>query len=255
MRLRSLYNDYCYNEATKVSVDSGAISLRAAESIWQTLESRLPTRVLDTGSGFTSVLLRLYKAWRAGEGHAVDVTSADHDAYWLGQTHRFLAGAELPTENLLVGLDGIRGPFDLVIHDYAHMAVRQETLPHVWSLVGDGGLLVVDDLHFPAYMAAARALFGDDLRVLIEKTTDQYGRFIGTVEKAAATAPAVDLLYFDESLGDAGEVEPPVLTGVLSVVLPLPVLNDAADGAEAEQAPEEQGGGGSIMPDGEGGPP
>jgi hypothetical protein len=140
-----------------------------------------PRAVMDTGSGFTSHVLR---GWAAERGGAVRVVSADDDATWLERTRASLAAKGLSTEGLGLWKDvGAPAPpasFDLVLHDLGSMATRLETLPTVLALVRPGGWLVLDDMHKPEFRAAAlaylasRGLLAYSLRAL---TGDALGRY------------------------------------------------------------------------------
>lgn len=140
-----------------VSSPDMAASLETARMLWQLCEATQPERLLDTGSGFSSYILR---TWAADQPGAV-VWSVDDDARWLERTEAFLTSRGLSTDNLTTwgrfAANKI-ADFDLVFHDLGSMPTRQRTLPQVLSRVAPRtGVLVLDDMHKPQYESAAIA--------------------------------------------------------------------------------------------------
>jgi len=140
-----------------VSTAEMAASLETATLLWRLCDAAKPTRLLDTGSGFSSFILR---RWARDRSDAA-VWSVDDDAHWLERTRAFLASRELDNRGLMTWdafvADDI-GSFDLVFHDMGSMATRIRTLPAVLGRVKPRtGVVVLDDTHNPAYETAARA--------------------------------------------------------------------------------------------------
>jgi predicted O-methyltransferase YrrM len=154
-----------------------AISLELALFLWALLLDRRPERILDLGSGFSSLVFRRYARdvcpWAT-------VCTVDHDPYWLTRTREFLHGHDLPLDDMSTWESLGVGGFDLVLHDLGDMSVRAAVLDRVLSLVRPGGVLVLDDLQFPAYRAAvSRAVHHRSLRCwdLRAVTGDAIGRY------------------------------------------------------------------------------
>lgn len=139
-----------------VSTASMAASLETATLLWRLCDAVKPTRLLDTGSGFSSFVLRRW----AGEQEYAAVWSVDDDAQWLERTRAFLASRKLTDRGLMTWeafAAQDNGPFDLVFHDMGTMATRIHSLPAVLRRVTpDTGVIVLDDTHNRKYVEAAR---------------------------------------------------------------------------------------------------
>jgi glycosyltransferase involved in cell wall biosynthesis/predicted O-methyltransferase YrrM len=149
-RLRELYYEY----VTTVSTVEMAISWQLSAWLWNWLEEHRPGRVLDLGSGFSSVLFRL---WRQASKPETRIVSADTDLGWLEKTAAFLQRSGLSTDGLARYPEVAGAPFDLVLFDLADRERRGEQLDAVANLVAEGGTLVLDDIDYPPYEAAASA--------------------------------------------------------------------------------------------------
>lgn len=112
-----------------------------------------PQRILDLGSGFSSFVFRYYQFVTATR---LDVWSVDHSPFWLDRTRMFLDSHGLPSDNLYTW-DEIRpsnsGRFDLVLHDLGPSHTRARILDEVLALRRPEGLLILDDVHMPRYLA------------------------------------------------------------------------------------------------------
>ncbi len=131
-----------------------AASLELATLLWFLCDHLDPERVIDLGSGFTSYVLRRWADARGGR----EVWSVDDSAEWLDKTRGYLFDRGLDDAHTLTW-DELRAAeppaFDLVLHDMGMMDVRERTLPEAVGLARPGGLVVLDDVHKPAYRAAA----------------------------------------------------------------------------------------------------
>src|SRR5437867_2825052 len=113
-------------------------------------EELRPRSVLDLGSGFTSFVFREY-----ARQSATEVWSVDDDATWLERSRRFVESHHAGSERMLLWQAFVHGPrpaaFDLVCHDLGGMATRSQLLPHVLSLVGEDGVVILDAMHKEEY--------------------------------------------------------------------------------------------------------
>lgn len=171
--LRPAYDDYVRN----VSNVEWVVSLQTATYLYHLCRATRPARLLDTGSGFSSFVFRLY----AAKAEAVTVVSTDDGEEWLDRTRAFLRQRGLTTDGLVAWPpeDLAAGRFDLVFHDLAHGAVRVGTMPLVLrSVRRGGGVVVLDDAHHygERIFADGRAA-GLDLYSLRAHTVDALGRY------------------------------------------------------------------------------
>ena len=176
-RLRPAINEYCRD----VSTAEMALSLKAASLLVALCEQKRPARVLDTGSGFSSYLLRLYARQAR---HPVEVWSVDDAEPWLARTAEFLKSKGLAAEKLMTWhdfADGDLKDFDLVLHDLGNLATRAQSLPELLPRLADGGLLLLDDVHHrrrlwnPAMQTFADR--GFEVVTLRRLTLDGFGRW------------------------------------------------------------------------------
>lgn len=176
------YLDY----VARVSWADHAVSIGTAAVLAQLCERHRPARVLDTGSGFSSYVLRRYAA-----EHGTEVVSVDDDADWMRKTAAYLEGHGLADLGELVLWDDFssaaQGQFDLIFHDLGTFETRVNTMPAIDDLVAPSGLVVYDDVVIPSIRAAARelcAVKGRDYFSLRHITLDEISRY------SALSAPA-----------------------------------------------------------------
>lgn len=182
--LKPLYEEY----TRTVSPSTEAISFQLTEKLVDTLMSYdgdKPLKVLDGGSGWSSVVLRALATVIDMEVHTID-TRLD----WLNKTMKFLQNKGLDTERTYTSPHKLpeKTKYDVVIHDLGRCDAgeRAEFLPEVYKLVAKGGILILDDLHKPAYREAVDELLKKVKAKLVSwetETKDQYGRFAGVVHK------------------------------------------------------------------------
>ncbi len=135
----------------QVSTAQMAASLETTQLLWRLCDVLQPKRLLDTGSGFSSFVLR---SWAADQG-AAEVWSVDDDEQWLGRTIEFLRKHNLNCDHIMAWPQFAaagQGEFDLVFHDLGSMTTRARTLSDVLSRTRERvGVLVLDDTHKPPY--------------------------------------------------------------------------------------------------------
>jgi predicted O-methyltransferase YrrM len=153
---------------TEVSTWKWAISLETAGALLACCRLLEPERVLDTGSGYTSFILRMYATQAPTQ---VEVVSVDDDLAWLEKTKAFLTKHGVGTDGTLMSWNEAQAEglhdFDLVIHDLGAEELRARTLHAVLGAVRAGGVALLDDMHFEHYGRYAR-------RVLRAAAFDSY---------------------------------------------------------------------------------
>ena len=171
-----------YNTRIGHPVHAGSPELVALLQIMiQTME---PSRVVDLGSGFSSFVFRTLAARAETD---MEVWSVDDSSEWKEKTRQYLEEMKCQTENLHTWADFIvdnPGDFDLVLHDMGTMEFRAETLRQALDLARPGGLVLLDDVHKPAYREEAKAVLeemGLEWFSLREWTRDPLTRYVWLV--------------------------------------------------------------------------
>jgi predicted O-methyltransferase YrrM len=173
--LRPTYLDY----VSRVSWADHAVSLETAACLLQICETFRPERVLDTGSGYSSYVLRRY-----AREHGATVVSVDTDKAWLGRTAQFLVDTGVGAEGLLAWDDfqATRPePFGLVFHDIEG-ALRVPTMEQVVRLARPDGHVVFDDVQVAHVRREARRVSeacGLRYVSMVAVTKDEIGRYSG----------------------------------------------------------------------------
>lgn len=173
--IRPYYQHY----VTNVSKAEMAISWNLALLLFVFCHSIKPKKILDLGSGFSSVLFRLY---RRNYDPQCSVVSIDDSPIWLETTRRVLGLHGLSDERLSNWSEFIqenRDAFDLVSYDLGYEHVRCENFSKIPSLANEGGFIVVDDAQWMDYQIlikrARRGTFKCySLRTI---TLDGWGRY------------------------------------------------------------------------------
>jgi len=115
-----------------------------------------PERILDLGSGMTSVLLRKWNpdAKVVSVENSLDYLKTSNDLLnrygWVGN------GELLLWDVFKHQID--REPFDIVLHDMGDMAFRQKTFFTAMQYVKPGGVMFLDDFGIPVYKEYAMSL-------------------------------------------------------------------------------------------------
>jgi len=165
---------------TEVSIPSMAISIELATFLLVTCRLSRPRKILDLGSGFSSVVFLYYAATTTRE---VDLWSIDDSEEWLARTDRFTRSVGLLPAKLLTWRNFLQEKeerFDLVLHDLGSMKTRLATLPEALGRVDSPGRVVLDDMHKQPYNSAARRVVarrGMRLLSLRAVTFDQIARY------------------------------------------------------------------------------
>ena len=189
-RLEPTYRKY----VTTVSSADMAISLDLAAFLSVMCEFVQPERILDLGSGFSSVTFRRYASTATRKP---TVVSVDDSPDWLDRTRAFLADCGLSTQNLWSWSEFVRQDpraFDFILHDLGTIALRAETLERVLSLMNAGCPLILDDAHKANYHRYARKLLrrqGFEYAMLRPFTLDRFGRFAILVLPRTGGFPAL----------------------------------------------------------------
>lgn len=140
----ALYEEY----VTTISTPEMAVSLETARVLIRLGLNREPLRVLDFGSGFSTVCFGLLK-----QRAAVSVVTVDADPAWLEKSRQFLDAHDLQANVWSPGDDAyyIHGTYDLILHDIGDLGRRAALAPVLWELLDPDGIIVFDDMHFPSY--------------------------------------------------------------------------------------------------------
>ena len=149
-QLRQAYERY----VVEVSSLDWAMSWEAARFLWVACTSLSPQRVADFGSGFSTLVLGLYQRRRPD----VEVCSIDDSPDWLDRTRGFLAEHGLSSMNLMT-LDSFQSApprmFDLIFYDLGLAEdIRTELFEETAGRLAPGGVMILDDIHKPAYRQA-----------------------------------------------------------------------------------------------------
>lgn len=174
--LQPYYEEYISTISTEVM----AIGFETAVFMTVLCNLQKPKRILDLGSGFSSLVFRLY-ARRAEQ--KPEVYSVDDDQKWLQATRQYLATNQVADNNVTSWTTFTSQKqefFDFILHDLGRMDVRTKTLENALSLAQSGGVIILDDVHKHAYRSHARRIL-DHLNLtyfsLRELTRDKFGRY------------------------------------------------------------------------------
>lgn len=170
-----------YEYVNSISTADMAISLETSILLAFLCKNIKPKLLLDTGSGFSSFLLRTM----VSNSSDAKVVSVDHDKYWLEMTKLFLKSKGITTNFLYTWEEYISLPFekyDLIFHDLGNMENhRKNTLSFLLRRVREGqGLLILDDMHKIPYSKFVKRYLKKmncDLYNLKPYTLDEFQRF------------------------------------------------------------------------------
>lgn len=167
------YLDYTAN----VSPSAMALSLESLEAIWTVLEERQPRRILEYGSGISTLLL-------AGYATAVgaEFQSFDSDAEWASRTNQFLRDhgvSDLAVVRHAAVVDQL-APADFVVWDFDSNPKRVVLMADAFVNVCAGGVMYVDDMHNGEIASACNALGSEFVG---EAPKDAFGRYGVFVQK------------------------------------------------------------------------
>jgi predicted O-methyltransferase YrrM len=178
---RPLYQRY----TTEVSRADIAISLEQVALLAYLIRYKNFVRVLDTGSGFSSLVLRLEAMRKTG----VQCVSVEDNEMWLDKTREFLRANGAPDENLMLwdkfAASRTYTNFDLIYHDMGGMTTRLFSLPEVTTRLAPEGLLILDDTHFECYAPHVEhsLLAGWTVSTLVQLSMDSEGRYASVARR------------------------------------------------------------------------
>lgn len=167
-----------------VSSEVMALSLEASVFLAVLCCIIKPKRILDLGSGFSSVVFRMITS---EENPKPVIWSIDDAPEWLDKTRTFLSILNLPTDNLITWQtfsEQNRDTFDFISYDLGYTPVRKALFTEVIPLISPGGLIVLDDVHKHDYrLHAKRVLRKTSLLYYSLKsfTCDKGGRYCALV--------------------------------------------------------------------------
>ncbi len=177
---RAALSDAYARYVATVSAADMAVSLETASFLLALCRRLRPARVLDLGSGFSSVVFRAYAG--TADPRCL-VHTVDDDEAWLERTGAFLAREGLAADGLFAW-SRFEGASDsgyaVVLHDLGRMPRRAATVEFAVSRRAPDGVLVLDDMHKAHYAPHAEAVCARaNLRVLSLRgyTLDRFGRF------------------------------------------------------------------------------
>jgi predicted O-methyltransferase YrrM len=180
----------------QVSPLDHAAGLGVCAYLYRLCQSLQPKRILDLGSGVSSVIFR---KWAATVTFDVEIVSVDTDPEWLEKTRTFIVdNEELDPTGLQLLDDGITGEFDLVFHDIANGEIRNRLAGVACEHLRPGGVIVFDDAHHMVHQRAYQdhaKRHGISCYTLEKLTTDAIGRWaiLGVKDREPAPTPTSDL--------------------------------------------------------------
>lgn len=147
------------------------------------VETHRPARILDLGSGLTSLVLRSLSA---------DVWTTDTSPGWLTKTLLELQREGLSTDRCYTQATfeqdrASRLTYDLISADIADTGFRRGLAPRLAGWLAPGGRIVLDDWHLPGYaegMGAALRTLGFAVTAQPD-TIDEFGRFVALATREA----------------------------------------------------------------------
>jgi predicted O-methyltransferase YrrM len=188
-RIHRIWRSYVHG----VSAHDMAASPGTVAYLYRLCDYMQPQRILDLGSGLSSAVFR---KWATERNADCVIDTLDDNAEWLGKTADFLDHNELPTDGLsmydawLPQVDA----YDIVFHDFAGGAIRNELAEVAAKAVRPGGAIVFDDAHFEEHILAferVSATNGISLYSLAKWTYDAIGRYslLGFKDKEPTAVP------------------------------------------------------------------
>jgi len=176
-RLFKIYRTY----VSTISLEDHAVSWEAARYLFQAIQEAKPKRILDLGSGYSSLIFRTYQAKFAPE---ITVVSVDDDAEWLEKTKTFLQANDISTKHCITWETFSSAYadqfYDFILYDMGNMYTRAENLTKIVDVMEPTGCLIIDDVHFSFYAMVVFEVIGNyrlRLQSLKQETLDKYGRY------------------------------------------------------------------------------
>ena len=162
------------------------ISLNTARFLYDWCYEHRPRLILDSGSGFSSFVLRKYKLMVPGLN--VRVITIDNKESWLDKTRQFLRDCGLGAEDCWSASDfsiySDLFSFDLIFEDY-DINFRNKRLKYDMRHLKNSGHIILDDMH----LGRTRSMLGSYVRtdqIQIKDLfylADKFGRFPAILKK------------------------------------------------------------------------
>lgn len=172
----------------EISSAEMAVSLQSASLLAALCKLTRPARVLDSGSGFSSWVLRRFTQ----QPDPVEIWSVDDDERWLEATRAYLNEHKMHDQRLLTWNEFAatdERDFDLIFHDLGQAReIRVAVLTEVCERLSLHGLLLLDDFHKRGFRVPARRILrgaGFDVVCLRSLTLDGFGRYAALARRAA----------------------------------------------------------------------
>lgn len=175
-----------------------AIGYEGAVTLWALLEhfapaSRDPFRVVDCGSGFSTLVIRAWAKMYRARGFEVSCVTTDHDPGWLARTYGEIVELDFPSghfyEHNANGFYRVAprlNLFDFMFIDLGKTPLRIAEFPRYEPLLRVGGLMLLDDWHMPHYREPMTEVLhgaGYDISP-IPNSTDRFGRFMALAQRS-----------------------------------------------------------------------
>ena len=177
-RLRRLYDSYCQ----EISPAEMAASMETCLFLCRMAEAMDADRVLDTGSGFSSVALRYFAERRRPR---MEIRTVDSDPTWLEKTKGFLTDHSLGSDTLYLWdeFKALSWAPNLIFHDMGQAHdTRPAYLEQLLQWAPNDTVFILDDMHYGQYQQFVRQKaeeIGRRWYNLICYTEDAFHRFAG----------------------------------------------------------------------------
>lgn len=164
------------------------------------VEERHPQRVLDLGSGLTSIVLR-----SLARENGMRVVSTDTSHGWILKTilecrRDGLDDTEFYMHGTFEASEQARTPFDLIVVDIADTPFRRELSSKLPGWLAPHGVIVLDDWHKEPYASTMTTRL-QELGFVVEpcpETRDEFGRFAAIATQPASTITVPDWEWPDD---------------------------------------------------------
>ena len=182
------YDEY----TTNISHKGAAISLETVILLCEICENFIKSQEsqiwVDTGSGFSSYVLRFISR----EFKTISVYSFDDNQEWLQKTIDFCKKNDVSTENILLWDDThvqkLKEQCTVIFHDLGNRKLRSKTIASVIEMLKNDGIIIFDDMHkgdlkskIEKCVENAKLEFFD-LEETKTKTIDEFGRWVAVAK-------------------------------------------------------------------------
>jgi hypothetical protein len=139
------YEYYTQNVSTTGAAVSFETTQLIVEILTELLKNKKEQIWVDTGSGFSSFVLR-----KLAQSHEnIKVYSFDDNAGWLNKTISFCDQKQVSSKNILEWKDApdLSNKCSFVFHDLGTRDVRHTTADAVLNMLELNGIIIFDDMH------------------------------------------------------------------------------------------------------------